>query len=841
MESFKNDKNKHIQLLLEGISSRELDNLNSEQSSLEVCEISDDDESLCTRSCVVASASPPNEDVNDAVSNETNCANGIASFRSTVHSKQIISPSFADSKSIRRATPQASTCSNETLDFDCGLHLHDRELSRHCEVPSTSCTRAFTILDRSEYERRLLSENEQITEEERQMSIYETSPYGDSEVEDSHRAAMEINDAVSQLAPDIEMSEVISKLMKEDVAAEFSDAGTPSKRSKRCYVEPFDEDSNTTGSECSDINIDVNILYEISELRREEGASSPSSCSIDSDVIFDLRIEFFMWYHHFLARLGEVKDAVPPDVCVWHPQTWTYNIDLITHFRSPSPFEEAVVTLLPREYVELTVIAPKYEEMFAAVELIRRFPHSGAFTRKRGGRCVSVSFNIPAPRNQNVFLECDLWRTTQANEFYHYVAPESCMDYVSLKSESSKEEFCLLESHIKNAKQENEDCLIEMEDRRVSADYLSTNASTHECCDVHCDIYNAAGISDCSYIQCEDSHFQNVSLNAKEAEENVVDVFQAIARTQDHTERCSAMFSDTRRTYASLSCSAPRCEDVVTYWVFDILLGNSAITTLNDKRIYKVAHSCKPRSLRAERGPLRMNVEAPTRRRRQGDSMNEVLLLLETGAMPSQFIETSPPHSLPLNKGRTRSRYQNLRGAIGPGNRGKGEAVASQLQETLLITPRKRPCLEVSPTTRPERSPALRSPSERSDLSASPDRLVICEDEDAIAEEDRIKVTEDLQNTPSNALAISTKSSTASLEEESFDNYTTPSEKPSLNVTDFPLLRRSARKRSADHSESPVVAKKSREPVEHTLISKQGGKSEESIEIQMSLHLSQNQ
>lgn len=39
-------------------------------------------------------------------------------------------------------------------------------------------------------------------------------------------------------------------------------------------------------------------------------------------------------------------------------------------------------------------LAPEYEELSTTVELTKKLPHSGAFTRKRGGRCVEMSLNI---------------------------------------------------------------------------------------------------------------------------------------------------------------------------------------------------------------------------------------------------------------------------------------------------------------------------------------------------------------------------------------------------------------------------------------------------------------
>ncbi|VDM67743.1 unnamed protein product [Strongylus vulgaris] len=235
-ERFESDKSKHIQLLLEGVSSTELENFQSERSSLEICEISDD-ESICTKSCVETCETPTSEEADNPPNKS--------------HGEHKTPKSLSREKPSQKARSEEETCAppirsmktsesnlkdKDEIRFD--FSLCDAQLSRCCDVPSTLPTRSFARMDRAEFERRLRAENEARKEKER--SFANASSHGDSELEDAHcNTGTEIDDAVSQLAPDSEMNEVISKLMKEDVTAEFTDAGTPTK-SKRHYVEPFD-------------------------------------------------------------------------------------------------------------------------------------------------------------------------------------------------------------------------------------------------------------------------------------------------------------------------------------------------------------------------------------------------------------------------------------------------------------------------------------------------------------------------------------------------------------------------------------------------------------------------
>ncbi|VDM67191.1 unnamed protein product [Strongylus vulgaris] len=304
-------------------------------------------------------------------------------------------------------------------------------------------------------------------------------------------------------------------------------------------------DTSVAGSEFSDTNIDVNILYEISELRREEGASSPSNCSIDSDS------------KHLM-----LQEMVPPDVCIWHPQSWTYNIDLITYFRATSPCQEVTRVLIPKEYVELTVKAPQYEETETEVELLRKFPHSGAFARRRGARCIQRSLSVPdyskavaasknesacvdlnfinaEPEEELCIVECitgeeerlslNCQASTIEHAFFDYEAKNlkqnhqccltQCVDRhqqsISLKAKAANNETCLLNDSVANAKQETLSCLIEVNDSQSLIASLRAKAPTVENCDIQTGIQHADdGVGSC-YVKLDDHYFASTVLISK--------------------------------------------------------------------------------------------------------------------------------------------------------------------------------------------------------------------------------------------------------------------------------------------------------------------------------------
>ncbi|VDK79113.1 unnamed protein product, partial [Cylicostephanus goldi] len=105
--------------------------------------------------------------------------------------------------------------------------------------------------------------------------------------------------------------------------------------------------------------------------------------------------------------------------------------------------------------------------------------------------------------------------------------------------------------------------------------------------------------------------------------------------------------------------------------------------------------------------------------RKRADSLHEVLRLLETGAMPSQYIEASPPRPLLARRSASATLRQDLR-----------ELKESEIWGTAPLQ------VDVSDSSRvaSDLNIQLEVPSiprsECSGLSDSPDRLVICDDEE---------------------------------------------------------------------------------------------------------------
>ncbi|VDM55496.1 unnamed protein product [Angiostrongylus costaricensis] len=120
---------------------------------------------------------------------------------------------------------------------------------------------------------------------------------------------------------------------------------------------------------------------EISEHRREEGASSPSACSDNSKV------------------------ALPPNVFVWLPQTC--DIELLTRFRAPSPNANFEIVLPSPSIASLdrSFTAPMLEEVLVCGAFVKSSNHSGAFAFNRGplrSRATPLKCNASMIANSSV-------------------------------------------------------------------------------------------------------------------------------------------------------------------------------------------------------------------------------------------------------------------------------------------------------------------------------------------------------------------------------------------------------------------------------------------------------
>ncbi|CAJ0591337.1 unnamed protein product [Cylicocyclus nassatus] len=857
-ERFEDDKNKHIQLLLGGVSTTELENFQSERASLEICEISDD-ETVSDRSSLDPCKTPESEEA-DAPSASCNAQESTDAAIPVLDNKKSEEETCLPSSKPSEKSKPKDISKEEKIRRD--IASFEAQLASCCEVPSTTTIRSFApLMGREEFERRLRAEFEAKKEQER-SSQNTSSQCGDSEVENLQTSGTEIDEAVSQLAPDSEMNEVISKLMKEDVAAEFTDARTTTKF-KRHYVEPFDGDS-VAGSELSDTNIDVNILYEISELRREEGASSPSNYSIDSD------------------------EMTPPDVCIWHPQSWTYNIDLITYFRATSPFQEVSRVVFPREHVALTVQAPKFEEVNKDFEFARKFPHCAAFTRRKGARYVQNSLTVPATRTENInsnmnivadILEdedgviCDL--VMEDEDSITLTCRETVTRYtfadcaftdqnwehgfclvehvgsqrlrVFLETKAAKVENCFLDCNVPNNKLENFNCSEVREDRCSYTTSLKTKASTVENCAVQCEAVDVKIVTESCHLKLADRVVENIALSVKapthtaivkevslesdplcessltsvrdclqevasiscrEPENRRLDVPWEVAKNKYSTATSETILPAVSSERVALTSSVPSLREVKQYFKFFVdEVGNSTKSTWIDKNLRTARYHCRAHSAHETR---RSRANATTTRKR-ADSLHEVLRLLESGAMPSQYIEASPPRPLLSRISTTATQFQGLRELKGSETWEAAALQQSDVSDSTKVASDLNTQLEVPTIPR----------SECSGLSDSPDRLVICDDEDLVVKEP-LGIVEDV-HVPSSAADILPESLVPLPETTSVPLVETTLVPPLVETTLAPLLaeaesrpetvpepvKRSIRKKSVTSSATVTTRKRS--------------------------------
>ncbi|VDP16254.1 unnamed protein product [Heligmosomoides polygyrus] len=213
------------------------------------------------------------------------------------------------------------------------------------------------ILTLEETIRRLEEEamNEKMSSGNSEMEEGDTAAADIKEDEDEDEDRLQCGGAVMEVveAPEVaveargiamDQQPAVPSSAHEDETAQPSCSGTKAKdltpqetkpfkeKPKPCYVYPFEDSTSVIASDFSDDDvIGTNIFMEISELRRVEGASSPSTLSDDSNA------------------------APPPSVFTYLPQIRTLN--LAAQFRSPSPSACIDVILpLPRaEALERTV------------------------------------------------------------------------------------------------------------------------------------------------------------------------------------------------------------------------------------------------------------------------------------------------------------------------------------------------------------------------------------------------------------------------------------------------------------------------------------------------------
>ncbi|RCN25458.1 hypothetical protein ANCCAN_28829, partial [Ancylostoma caninum] len=321
----------------------------------------------------------------------------------------------------------------------------------------------------------------------------------------------------------------------------------------------------------------------------------------------------------------------------------------------------------------------------------------------------------------------------------------------------------------------------------------------------------------CIFTHADQPH-SSTSISCKVPVYNYVDTSQTLTHDMHSVEGCSAALTDICCASTSFSCSVPKYENISSYWVFDMLLGNSAVVVLKDKSILKATYYCRARDGHGKRKPF--PIDDLTRGRKRDDSLNEVLLLLEAGAMPSQYIEASPPRPPPLRKGRSRMQSHNVRGRKGPSSSSKDDTSSLHLEEELLassatrsdIKPRQsgkseQSCVPGS-ENKFERSSVTRS--EGSDLSASPDRLVICEDEDIIVQDDPVQVIQNLQDTSHSVVSVLSETISPSTETlSSIVEKTNLAKQGTSGMAEVTPSRRSLRKRASEPIEAPVVRKRS--------------------------------
>ncbi|KAJ1360673.1 hypothetical protein KIN20_019701, partial [Parelaphostrongylus tenuis] len=341
---FETDKNKHIELLLGGVSARELDYLQSECNSLDICQISDDGNSKCENRI----GSSPNTlnfvdcerqvlsetqihgipDLSEAKSGEEEICSERESLedvdKGSSNTCQANEKDCTDHRPTNAVKePEPTTVKRKGKDFTLkpvDLSEYDQKLFRLCEErfsrPRFPIRKIGPILPKEEWIReyaRCLNEDNAPKTIQSDISVRDTS-----EEENTKVNSEKVVEGTAQAIVAEEDSEKNGQFCVDSVSIDRSIS--VEEKPKRCFVYSFDDSSSIVGSDLSvDDAIDTDIFMEISEHRKEEGASSPSAHSVDSNVI------------------------LPPYVSMRLPHTCY--AELLTWFRAPSPSPKVEIVL----------------------------------------------------------------------------------------------------------------------------------------------------------------------------------------------------------------------------------------------------------------------------------------------------------------------------------------------------------------------------------------------------------------------------------------------------------------------------------------------------------------
>uniref|UniRef100_A0A0K0DQB3 Mitotic checkpoint serine/threonine-protein kinase BUB1 n=1 Tax=Angiostrongylus cantonensis TaxID=6313 RepID=A0A0K0DQB3_ANGCA len=358
---FENDKSKHIALLLGGVSAGELEILQSERNSLDICQISDDAVSECE---VEDGSCRSDHDllrcqrqdlsqilIHDKVDEfeEKTERKELCSERETAYdidrgpnkpcqgrNEESMDHGSANASNLKQ---QSTTVKRNVKNFTLkrlDFSAYEEKLHRMCEenyLRPCSPVRSFArILPKEEWiYHYAMSRNEKNAPTTAQR---DTSMSATSEEEDVKHSSEKV-EGIKQAIASEDNSEESEELCADSIPKVLDGSVSVEEKPKRSFVYPFDDTSSIVGSDYSDDAIGTDIFMEISEHRREEGASSPSACSDNSKV------------------------ALPPNVFVWLPQTC--DIELLTRFRAPSPnaIFEVVLPSPSTAFLDLSFTAVK--------------------------------------------------------------------------------------------------------------------------------------------------------------------------------------------------------------------------------------------------------------------------------------------------------------------------------------------------------------------------------------------------------------------------------------------------------------------------------------------------
>ncbi|KAK6055412.1 hypothetical protein COOONC_07081, partial [Cooperia oncophora] len=299
---------------------------------------------------------------------------------------------------------------------------------------------------------------------------------------------------------------------------------------------------------------------------------------------------------------------------------------------------------------------------------------------------------------------------------------------------------------------------------------------------------------------------ESTSLNCRAPQTHAVRLSEELnAKTPEAVEHSLQVLPTCSFESESFSCSVPKYVTKDSSWFFEVQTGSSTAVTIRDKVQCKAVLQCKASNYcdmkQKPESTQELHRLPPKKKKVHRTSMDECLLLLQLGAMPSQSIDDPCPQNSPCSstsssKGKFKKRRKDPRGKTSLPSSSRSQAVNFKEVGAALTAYGKSTAY---------RGGAENFSPHRSDLSDSPDRLVIVEDLEGVVVKDPppddVPLRQEPVMEPKNALKTS---SVCSTQPQPFVELK-PERVPSAEPPSSKQIRKTPRKRELELSPADIL------------------------------------